>query len=135
MLRRAYGSLPLCESSQSLDVRRLHRAGQLEADQTFSYSWSCGGKPFGSISVDTKGYSMILSFSVRRSEDSQWKSIEQRVQIVWTRCHFGRSRPWFRCSAHSNGRLCGRRVAVIYCAGESFACRNERCTLNDRIME
>ncbi len=127
MVRRPYRSLPLCESSQSLDVRRMHRDGQLEAGETFSYSWSCGGEPFGSIGVLTEGYSIVLTFSVRRSEDSQWKSIEQRVPVVWTRCHYGRSRPWFRCSAYSNGQLCGRRVAVIYCAGESFACRHCYC--------
>ena len=99
----------------------------MEAGQTFSYSWSCSGVPFGSISVITNGYSMVLTFSARRAPNTKWKSVEQRIPIVWTRCHFGRSRPWFRCSAHSNGRLCGRRVAVIYCAGKSFACRNCHC--------
>jgi hypothetical protein len=32
---------------------------------------------------------------------------------------------WFICSAYSGGRSCDRRVAVLYCAGEVFACR--RC--------
>jgi hypothetical protein len=40
-------------------------------------------------------------------------------------CRFGGRRPWLTCSAHSNGRYCGRRVAMLYLAGELFACR--RC--------
>ena len=54
---------------------------------------------------------------------AEWKSTEQRVSITWTNCHVGGRRPWFTCSAHTNGRYCGRRVAVLYLAGESFACR------------
>ena len=30
-----------------------------------------------------------------------------------------------RCAVYSNGRYCGRRVALLYGAGELFACR--RC--------
>jgi hypothetical protein len=50
-------------------------------------------------------------------------NIEQRVPITWTACHFGGRRPWFICAASVNGRYCGRRVAVLYLAGGSFACR------------
>jgi hypothetical protein len=48
---------------------------------------------------------------------------KQRVTITWTACHFGGRRPWFICAARVNGRNCGRRVAVLYFAGDSFACR------------
>ena len=41
------------------------------------------------------------------------------------RCHFGGRGPWFVCSVRTNGQYCGRRVAVLYAAGELFACR--RC--------
>jgi hypothetical protein len=57
--------------------------------------------------------------------DAEWKSVEQRVLIAWTACHLGGRRPWFVCSVYSSGRYCGRRVAVLYGAGELFACR--RC--------
>jgi hypothetical protein len=56
---------------------------------------------------------------------TEWKSIEQRVPITWTVCHFGGQRPWFICSVYSGGRYCGRRAAVLFAAGELFACR--RC--------
>jgi hypothetical protein len=56
---------------------------------------------------------------------SEWKPVEQRVAIMWTRCHFGGARCWFRCSAYVGGRPCGRRVAKLYLRGAAtFACRH-----------
>ena len=45
------------------------------------------------------------------------------MPLVWTRCHLGGTRPWFRCSASVGGRPCGRRVAKLYLRGHVFACR------------
>ena len=47
------------------------------------------------------------------------------MPVTWTACHLGGQRPWFVCSVYCNGRYCGRRAAVLYGAGELFACR--RC--------
>jgi hypothetical protein len=46
-----------------------------------------------------------------------------RVPITWAPCHLGGRRPWFICSVRMNGQYCGRRVALLYAAGELFACR------------
>jgi hypothetical protein len=55
----------------------------------------------------------------------EWRSVEQCVPLVWTRCHLGGGRCWFRCSASVGGRLCGRRVAKLFWRGAPvFACRN-----------
>jgi len=114
-----------CESCKSIDVRRWHREGWLRAGQDFSCSWTYGGKPFGSISVRTEAEAVVLVFSSRRSEESDWKPVEQRVPITWTACHLGGERAWFVCSVYADGRYCGRRAALLYGAGEFFACR--RC--------
>ena len=50
-------------------------------------------------------------------------SVQQQVPIRLTACHLGGVRPWFVCSVYSDGRYCGRRAAILYCAGELFACR------------
>jgi hypothetical protein len=57
------------------------------------------------------------------SWSNEWKSINQRVPIEWSGCHFGGRRPWFICPAFCDGRSCGRRVAVLYALREHFACR------------
>ena len=123
MARPAYGGRRTCESCKSVDVRRWHREGRLHAGTYFSCSWSPGGEPFGSISVRTETDAVALIFHSRSGQNSESKSVEQRVPITWTACPLGGRRPWFVCSSNSNG--CGRRVALLYGAGELFACR--RC--------
>jgi hypothetical protein len=70
--------------------------------------------------VRTEADAVILTL---KSCSGESKSLEQRVPIVWTRCHFGGARPWFRCTAYVGGRPCGRRVAKLYLRGHVFACR------------
>jgi hypothetical protein len=119
MGRSAYGGRTTCEECKSLDVRRWHREGHLQAWQSFSASWSRGGKPDGSVSAWTEHDSIVLTFSWRGSESAEWKPVEQRVKIVWTNCHLGGRRPWFQCAA------CARRVAKLYLCGRPiFACRH-----------
>jgi hypothetical protein len=125
MARPAYGGRATCESCKSIDVRRWHREGRLRPGQYFSWSWTCGGEPSGNINVRTEANAVILMYRSRSCGDAEWKSVEQRVPIAWTACHLGGRRPWFVCSVYSGGQYCGHRVAVLYGAGELFACR--RC--------
>jgi hypothetical protein len=97
----------------------------LRAGAYFSQSWTFGGEPIGSIDVRIEPEEVVLLYQWLSSGDAGSKPVEQRVRIAWTACHLGGHRPWFVCLANSGGRLCGRRVAVLYLAGESFACR--RC--------
>jgi hypothetical protein len=60
---------------------------------------------------------VVLTYWTRSWQAADWKSINQRVPITWTDCHFGGRRPWFNCN-------CGRRVAVIYGERDYFACRH-----------
>jgi hypothetical protein len=106
-------------------VRRWHREGWLRAGQFFSSSWERGGESSGRINVRTERHAVVLIYRSRNSDASEWKAIEQRIPITWTACHLGGRRPWFVCAVYSNGRYCGRRAAVLYGAGELFACR--RC--------
>jgi hypothetical protein len=123
MARPAGGGRLTCESCRSIDVREWARRGYLRPHQPFLWSWTRGGKPFGSITVrtgpDAVPGAVVLSFlRARGSSGKQWRSLEQRVPITWTGCHLGGWRPWFRCS-------CGRRVAKLYDgAGDFFACRH-----------
>jgi hypothetical protein len=123
MPRSAYGGRITCESCHSIDVRRWHREGRLRPGQSFTSSWTCGGEPFGTIKVSTQTDAVVLDYRIRNWESTEWKAIKQRLPITWTACHFGGTRVWFVCCVYSQGRYCGRRVAVLYRAGELFACR------------
>jgi hypothetical protein len=84
-------------------------------------SWSCDGEPTGRISVRSELDAVVLTYRACTSWAAEWKRIKQRVPITWTD---GGRRPWFVCAMYSGGRYCGRRVAVLYGAGELFACRS-----------
>ena len=117
---RPYEGAPTCEGCPSIDVRVWHRQGLLRPGQSFPCSWSLAGEPFGSISVRTEPSAVVLSFRARGWERDEWKSVNQRVPIVWTVPHFGGYRTWFCCTR------CGRRVAKLFFGGSAFfACR--RC--------
>jgi hypothetical protein len=121
---RPFLGAPTCESCPSIDVRQWHREGRLNPGQRFSWSWRRGGEPAGSITVRVEPAAVVLSYRCG-SGSGGWKSVQQRVPISVTACHLDGQRPWFVCSVYSNGHYCGRRAAILYCAGEMFACR--RC--------
>jgi hypothetical protein len=107
--------------SGNIDVRQWHRHGLLRhAGLRFTWSWTRHGKPLGSIDVRTEADVAVLTIK----GGSEWRSFEQRVRLVWTRCHLGGARPWFRCSATVGERPCGRRVAKLFwCGAPVFGCR------------
>jgi len=51
------------------------------------------------------------------------RTIELQGPIIWTKCHLGGRRPWFKCQNIINGVVCDRRVAKLY--APCFECR--RC--------
>ena len=123
---RPYGTgRTTCESCISIDVRRWHREGSLDPGISFSSSWTRGGELSASINAHTETDAVVLMYRARNWGDAEWKPLEQLIPITWTACHFGGHRPWFVCSVSVGGRYCGRRVALLYGAGELFACR--RC--------
>jgi hypothetical protein len=123
--RPALGGRMICESCPSIDMRQWHRQGRLFPGQQFSWLWTRGAEPVGSITVRAEDAAVVLSYRSCRPGSSEWKSNRQWVPIRLTACHFGSVRPWFVCPAYCNGRHCGRRAGILYFAGELFACR--RC--------
>jgi hypothetical protein len=121
--RWPFGGRETCKLYKSIDIRHWHREGRLRAGQQFSWSWASGGEPSGTIKVRSEVDAVVLMYQARSFLAAGWKSIEQRVPITWTPCHLGGRRPWFICSARTNGQYCGRRVAMLYLVGELFACR------------
>src|SRR4051812_22490221 len=123
-MARRRGGGAVCEQLPRIDVRAWHREGRIQPGQSFSFSWRMGEEPYGSIHVETEPGAIVLRFRTRETEDAAWRGVEQRVPLVWTACHLGGGRPWFRCEATSNAQYCGRRVAVLYLGGAPvFACR------------
>ena len=117
------GGRDTCELCKSIDVR-WHREGRLLAGRQFSWSWTSGGETSGTIKVRSEVDAVVLMYQMRSFLAAGWKSIEQRVPIAWT-LSSRRPTPLVYLSVRSNTQYCGRRVAVLYLAGESFACTGQ----------
>jgi len=117
---------PTTEGCMSIDIRSWHREGRLRAGQCFLHTLTWNWRPTEGIAVLAKTDAVYLMFRSRSWPTEYGPIITQRILIEWTPCTLGGSRPWFRCEAYSNGRYCGRRVALLYSAGRVFACRHCR---------
>ena len=110
----------------SIDIRGWHREGRLRAGQCFLHTLTWNWQPTEGIAVLAKADAVVLMFRSRSWPREYGPTITQRIPIAWTPCTLGGRRPWFRCEAYSNGRYCGRRVALLYSAGRVFVCRHCR---------
>lgn len=109
-----------CEYLPSLDARTLSRQGRLSPGIYFSWSWSRGDEPVGNISILVSSDHVRLIYTWAPYDCSRLP-FDYPVWIERTTCHYGGSRPWFRCPR------CHRRCAVIYGVANDgrFGCR--RC--------
>ncbi len=106
------------DTMRCLDIRQLQRDQLLKPGLSFAWNWSCDGETTASINILTGGNRITLDYR-SRSYGGEWQSMRYPIDVVWTSLHFGGRRPWFLCPVQG----CGRRVALLYCAGV-FACRH-----------
>jgi hypothetical protein len=101
-----------------LDVRALHRLGQLSREGRSIVAWQRGDQAAGAIAVYTRpGDALLLAYTIAPYGGAPTRVVE-RVQLVQTSCTFGGTRSWFRCPG------CQRRVAVLACLSGAFRCRH-----------
>ena len=105
------------EQLQRVEIGRWQREGRLRAESVFTWSWSCGSEPAGSIGVRVYGpHSLALVYTVAQ-HDGQRLDGSQRIALDATECNYGGSRPWFVCP------VCHSRAGVLYLRAARFACR------------
>jgi hypothetical protein len=109
------------EDSLRIDVRAWQRLQLLGSTGYFSWCWSNShGEKQASIGVRSELTQIVLTYRVQQS-NTGWQNVEERVQIVYTACNYGGTRPWFICP----NRACGRRTAILFISEPYFRCR--RC--------
>lgn len=112
--RSRHNGNPVTSEATPLDVRKIAREGLLVPGSSFSWRWLANGQKVAGISIRVESdQSMLLSFHKRGTDDV----VEQRVQTQTSPCHLGGQRYWLTCPK------CGKRVAVLYAPGHTFACR------------
>src|SRR5215468_4088025 len=96
-----------CEHLLALDVRLLARRRRLAPGMYFSWLWSRGGEPAGNLGIHTAADHLRLIYTwAHHGSDPQ--QVDYPIRLERTSCHFGSSRPWFRCPR------CWSKRAVIY---------------------
>src|ERR1700681_197955 len=110
-----------CENFNAIDVRELQRKNLLRPGLCFTNEWFRDGALSGKIFIMTEPDAIMLVYRARAPGATESRIVELRVPIIWTKCHLGGRRPWFKCLTTANGEVCCRRVAKLY--GPCFACR------------
>jgi hypothetical protein len=106
---------PTLERYDCLYVWALDRYEFLPSEREFSGNWvldSGWGFAFTASPSDLE-----VRFLIYGADGTKGLG-QQRIPIVRTQCHYGGSRPWFRCPD------CRRRVAMLVFSGTAFSCRH-----------
>mgnify|MGYP003135067134 FL=1 len=111
------------EHTISLDVNRLHREGCLSPGRRGNWVWSRDGQETGRIGYHATERHFVLDYKVR-VYGGDWESITQSIPLTYADCHYGGTRPYFRCNGIVNGLDCTRRVGKVFAGGRYFLCRH-----------
>ena len=101
----------------SIDVRDFAKRGYLDRNVSFTWHWSRGEEPAGSISIYVVARSFI-TLRYTQTIKGEARDYANQVDLTYTPCHFGKSRPWLFCP------FCNRRLAKLYLRAGRFACRH-----------
>lgn len=106
------------EECKSIDIRKFKRWGSLHDGHSGEVDLQNGFGLKSSIGYSVESDSIRLIYN--HSSDSVSKECDYRVQVDYTPCNYGNSRPWFLCP------VCSGRCAKLYLApgSDSFLCRN-----------
>ena len=118
------------DSLKKIQTWWLKKYGYLNDDcrRSGSIKWTnnwSGTESSVSISVDIYHEDPHLQITYTQTDqDGEKKNFDYKIPLTTTPCYYGGKRYWFICPWYASGIYCGRRVAVIYKAGDYFACRH-----------
>ena len=113
--RSGGGFRRIAEECQRIDIREFRRRGYLKGCWRFSWGWSIGGEPAGSISVEADPVRFTVRYVILGDEPEH---VTQHIERRANRCHFGGWRHYFACPR------CWRSVEILYLASGRFYCRH-----------
>lgn len=115
---------------KKLEISWIKKQGYLKPNSMTSttVTWThgmSGKKSSISMSVINQGTNPHVQLQYTQTEENgDKKDFDYNIQLVTTPCHYGGDRYWFICPLTINGKYCGRRVGVVYKAGDYFGCRH-----------
>ena len=130
MGRWSYSSRWMVDECKSISTKFLNEHHYFDGGVRWGgMSWSRGDEKTGSIGfvVSTVEGDEYIRFQYTQTDkDTGEKSeLDYKARLTWMPCYFGGRRWWFICPLVVNGRVCNRRVGVLYLGeGKYFGCRH-----------
>ena len=116
------------DNLKKIDISWLNRQNLLRGWRSDQITWTnghTGDKSSIGIDVVLSENEKYARLHYTQTEHSgEKKDFDYRIPIVTTPCNYGGKRYWFICPLSKNGQYCGKRVRVLYKAGDYFACRH-----------
>ncbi len=128
MGRWSYSNKQEVDDFKKIGVSFLKKYGYFDNGwRTGTINWSRNEEKTGSISIRSFIYKdeQYLNFVYTQTDSNvgEKKDFDYKVSLATTPCNFGGKRYWFICPLTINGKYCGRRVGILYKAGDYFGCR------------
>lgn len=111
------GRRAIAENLPGLDVREVQKRGLLMPGTAFRWFWKTRVERIASIDLVVRSREEVtLGYTWRDRKREKGETINERVDLDWTPCHYGGERVWFKCPR------CGKRVAILW-GRRRFLCR------------
>jgi hypothetical protein len=106
------------ENTFQLNIARLKEWGSLTPGAVGRLTWSMRGLETASMGYTTHSDHIVFRFRYSENGSTNWQSIERRIDLESTPCHFGGSRKWFVCPG------CASRMGTLCLHQNRFLCRH-----------
>ena len=109
-----------------IEIYWLRKVGMLREWVSSTITWTnkfTGRENSIGIDVSTNGKYVRLHYT-QTEHSGEKKDFDYKITLITTPCNYGGERYWFICPLYKGGKYCGRRVGVIYLAGNYFGCRH-----------
>lgn len=130
--RRSLSYRLTVDDCRAIDVNDLNREGCLTSGNAGTLMWRRGEDGEVTATVgwtvtgdDRAGRAIMIFYTVTDLRSDGSRSVKYWVPLVYTECHLGGERPWFRCPGPRGG-TCGERVGKLYRppGRDRFLCRH-----------
>lgn len=129
MGRWSYSNKTEADYLKKVEIWWLKKYGYLNGWKSGGIEWkNKGSDTKSSISIEGSimdGDNYIrFQYTMTDRDTGEKKEFDYKVRLATTPCNYGGIRYWFICPLSKSGVYCGRRVGVLYMAGNYFGCRH-----------
>jgi hypothetical protein len=126
MGRWSFSSKQEADYLKKVEIWWLKKHGYLNGWKSGGIEWKSGfSDEKSSVGIEVCTIeSYVRFFYTQTEENGGKKQFDYKVQLTTTPCNYGGVRYWFICPLSKNGVYCGKRVGVLYKAGDYFGCRH-----------